>query len=323
MAKGPKYAFCLAVAALLLLPQGAAAQSREDVKGGHDHPEVGARYPGATITRYITKEFDEYALLLGKVRKSKTPGKHKVLEGGLTRISYEIERRRTTLEVFRNYEAALAKKGFKRLFKCRNKACGGRAFNHTVTPYWGGFAENYGDQRYLAAKKKGPNGAVYVSLYVVVNLSEGGPRNKRVYAQLDVVEIKKMREKMEVIGAAKMQKALDASGHVALYGILFDNDSAKIRPESAKALAEVAKLLKARPRLKLFVVGHTDNKGTLDYNRTLSTQRAASVVRHLAKTGGIDRERLEPHGLAFLAPVASNYSETGKQKNRRVELVER
>lgn len=323
MLSGIKFVFALVVAALLLLPQAAEAQNRKDVKGSRDHPEVGARYPGSQIVRYITKEFDEYALLLGKVRKSKTPGKHKALEGKLTRISYEIEKGRTTLEVFRNYKTALAKKGFKPLFKCRNKKCGGRAFNHTVVPYWNGFAENYSDQRYLAVKKKGPAGVVYASLYVVVNLSEGGPRNKRVYAQLDIVEIKGMREKMQVIDAAKMQKALDASGHVALYGILFDNDSAKIRPESAKALAETAKLLKARPELKLFVVGHTDNKGTLDYNLNLSAQRAASVVRYLTRTSGIDKARLEPHGLAFLAPVATNHSEAGKQKNRRVELVER
>ena len=78
-----------------------------------------------------------------------------------------------------------------------------------------------------------------------------------------------------------------------------------------------------QPELKLFVVGHTDNQGKLDYNLTLSAQRAASVVRYLTRTSGIDKARLEPHGLAFLAPVATNNSEAGKQRNRRVELVER
>jgi len=323
MSSGSKYGFVLVIAALLLPVQDAAARKAKDVKGSSDHPAVGARYPGSTIVRYITKEFDEYPLLLGEVRTRNKPGKHEALEGKLTRVSYEIAKGRTTLEVFRNYETALAGKGFKPLFKCRNKACGGRAFNHTVVPYWGGFSENYSDQRYLAAKKDGPDGTVYAALYVVLNLSEGGPRNKRVYAQLDIVEIKAMREKMEVVDAAEMQKALDSAGHIALYGILFDHDSAKIRPESELALVEIAKLLNMRPELKLFVVGHTDNQGTLDYNRTLSTQRAASVVRYLIRTGGIARERLTPHGLAFLAPVASNRTEAGKQKNRRVELVER
>lgn len=323
MSTGSKCAFVLIIAALLLPPQGAAAKKAKDVKGSRDHPAVGARYPGATIVRYITKEFDEYPLLLGKVAQRNKPGKHEALEGKVTRMSYEIEKGRTTLEVFRNYETALTEKGFKPLFTCKNRDCGGRPFNHTVVPYWNGFAENYSNQRYLAAKKEGPDGVVYASLYVVLNLAEGGPRHKRVYAQVDIVEIKAMREKMEVVDATKMQKALDAAGHIALYGILFDHNSAKLRPESKKTLAEVAKLLKSQPKLKLFVVGHTDNQGGLDYNRKLSGQRAASVVRYLTKTSGIAKARLAAHGLGFLAPVATNRTEAGKQKNRRVELVER
>ena len=312
-----------AFAILLVLPSAAEAQKRKDAKGSRDHPAVGARYPGSTIVRYIAKEFDEYALLLGKVKKAKTPGKHEALEGKLTRASYEIAKGRTTLEVFRNYETALAGKGFATLFKCKNKDCGGRAFNHTAVPYWDGFAENYSDQRYLAAKKEGPGGTVYAALYVVRNHSTGGPKRNRIYAQLDIVEITAMREKMEVVDAAAMQKALDAAGHIALYGILFDHNSANIRPASKKALAEIAKLLKARPKLKLFVVGHTDNQGKLAYNRTLSQRRAESVVAYLNKVHRVKNARLVPHGLGFLAPVATNRTEAGRQKNRRVELVER
>lgn len=323
MASGSKFLVALVLGVLLAPHQPAMAQNARDVKGSRDHPAVGVRYPNSKIVRYVVKEFDEYPLLLGKVTKAKTPGKHETLEGKVTRISYEIARGRTTLEVMRNYEIALKEKGFKTLFACKNQACGGRPFNHTVVPYWGGFAENYGDQRYRAAQKEGPEGTVYAALYVVLNTSEGGPRHNRVYAQLDIVEIKAMRKEMEVVDAAKMQKALDAAGHIALYGILFDHDSAKLRPESETALAEIVKLLNAQPGLKLYVVGHTDNQGTLDYNRNLSTQRAASVVRYLTRTGHIARERLDPHGLAFLAPVATNRTEAGRQKNRRVELVTR
>ncbi|MDH3581052.1 MAG: OmpA family protein, partial [Hyphomicrobiales bacterium] len=87
--------------------------------------------------------------------------------------------------------------------------------------------------------------------------------------------------------------------------------------------AEIAKLLKARPKLKLFVVGHTDNQGKLAYNRTLSQRRAESVVAYLNKVHRVKNARLVPHGLGFLAPVATNRTEAGRQKNRRVELVER
>ncbi len=323
MAVGIRNIVLAAFVILVALPSAAEAQKRKDVKGSRDHPAVGARYPGSTIVRYIVKEFDEYALLLGKVKKRNAPGKHERLEGKLTRASYEIEKGRTTLEVFRNYETALFGKGFATLFKCRNKGCGGRAFNHTVVPYWDGFAENYSDQRYLAAKMQGPEGTVYAALYVVRNASAGGPKRDRIYAQLDIVEIKAMREKMEVVDAAAMQKALDAAGHIALYGILFDHNSAQIRPASKAALAEIAKLMTARPTLNLFVVGHTDNQGKLAYNRTLSQRRAESVAAYLNKVHRVKNARLVPHGLGFLAPVASNRTEAGRQKNRRVELVER
>lgn len=305
------------------IPSVAEAQKPKDVKGARDHPAIGARYPGSTIVRYDVQKFDAFTLLLGPAKGRGKPGKHERLEGKVTRASYEIEKGRTTLEVFRNYEKRLAEQGFAPLYACVNKDCGGRAFNHTVVPYWSGFSENYEDQRYLALSKKGASGDVYVSLYVVRNHSEGGPRNNRIYVQADVIEIAKMDVGMEVVDASKMKKEIDTHGHIALYGILFDTDSAKLRSESQKALTEIATLLKEQSALKLFVVGHTDNQGALDYNLKLSRARAESVVAYLTSKHGIAAARLEAHGLAFLAPVASNKSDDGRQKNRRVVLVER
>ena len=307
--------------AVLCIP-AAQAQKRGDVRGSRDHAAVGARYPGSKIVRYSVRTFDRFALLLGPVKR-RGPGKHRMLEGKLTRASYEIERGRTTLEVLRNYEMLLKEKGFRPLYACANKVCGGRNFNHTVVPYWKGFSENYRDQRYLALGKKGPSGDVYVSLYVVRNHSVGGRTKNRIYAQLDVVEIGRMQTGMEVVDAAKMKKAIDQRGHIALYGILFDTNSAKIRGKSRGALVEIARLLKTQPSLKLFVVGHTDNKGSLEYNLNLSRKRGASVVRYLTSRHGIAPARLQSHGLAFLAPIATNRNAEGRQKNRRVVLVQR
>jgi len=305
------------------IPAVAEAQKPKDVKGARDHPAIGARYPGSTIVRYDVQKFDAFTLLLGPAKDRGKPGKHERLEGKVTRASYEIEKGRTTLEVFRNYEKRLAEQGFAPLYACVNKDCGGRAFNHTVVPYWSGFSENYEDQRYLALSRKDASGDVYVSLYVVRNHSEGGPRNNRIYVQADVIEIAKMDVGMEVVDASKMKKEINTHGHIALYGILFDTDSAKLRSESQKALTEIATLLKEQSALKLFVVGHTDNQGALDYNLKLSRARAESVVAYLTSKHGIAAARLEAHGLAFLAPVASNKSDDGRQKNRRVVLVER
>jgi outer membrane protein OmpA-like peptidoglycan-associated protein len=84
----------------------------------------------------------------------------------------------------------------------------------------------------------------------------------------------------------------------------------------------MAKFLKTNAATRVFIVGHTDNKGTLDYNVGLSGRRAEAVVKALATKYGIEANRLTPRGLGPLAPVATNRSEDGRAKNRRVEMVE-
>lgn len=124
------------------------------------------------------------------------------------------------------------------------------------------------------------------------------------------------------LDAATMAKGLDADGHLAVYGIQFDFGKATLRPESAPVLAEVALLLSQRPELKLHVVGHTDNVGSFDSNLTLSKARAAAVVDALVKQHHVAPARLQPHGVASIAPVSTNRKEEGRAQNRRVELVE-
>ena len=65
------------------------------------------------------------------------------------------------------------------------------------------------------------------------------------------------------VNAAALKNTLDEEGHVAVYGILFDTGKADLKPGSAPALAEIAKLLKASPALSIYVVGHTDGVGAL------------------------------------------------------------
>jgi OmpA-OmpF porin, OOP family len=131
-----------------------------------------------------------------------------------------------------------------------------------------------------------------------------------------------MERRVVTVGAAEIGTKIASEGKALFYGVLFDFDKAEIKPDSEPQLAEMAKFLQANPQTRMFVVGHTDNKGTLDYNLDLSSRRADAVVRALAADHAIDPERLVPHGLGPLAPVATNRTEDGRAKNRRVELVE-
>ncbi len=111
------------------------------------------------------------------------------------------------------------------------------------------------------------------------------------------------------------------SGKVAVYGILFDFDKDSIKPELKPTLDEIAAFLTSKPDLKLKIVGHTDDKGTEEYNLDLSQRRAASVVGALTSEYGIAPDRLSSDGAGMSQPVDSNATDEGRAKNRRVELV--
>ena len=154
---------------------------------------------------------------------------------------------------------------------------------------------------------------------------------KEIMAEVDtawgrgyVVRImEKASMRQEVAGNADIfLKSIRETGHVAVYGIYFDTGLAALKPGSAAALGEITKLLKQDPGLNVYVVGHTDNVGLMPNNMKLSQARAAAVVKELADNYGIDQTRLKAAGVGPLVPVSSNSSETGKAKNRRVELVE-
>lgn len=137
---------------------------------------------------------------------------------------------------------------------------------------------------------------------------------------LTIVEKAAMAQEL-VANADAFASGLKATGHIAVEGIYFDTAKAELKPESDKAIAEVAKLLKSDANLKLYVVGHTDNAGALDSNMKLSQGRAQAVVQALLKSHGIASTRLQAFGSGPYSPVASNDTEEGRAKNRRVELV--
>ena len=139
--------------------------------------------------------------------------------------------------------------------------------------------------------------------------------------RLIIVE-KTVMEQEVVADLEALSDDLKEKGHVAIYGIYFDFDSAAIKPESEPALKVIAEMLKQNNSLKVYVVGHTDITGTLEYNLQLSKNRAESIVKELVNTYGISSGRLKAMGVGPLCPIATNQSEKGRKLNRRVELVE-
>jgi OOP family OmpA-OmpF porin len=105
------------------------------------------------------------------------------------------------------------------------------------------------------------------------------------------------------------------------HGILFDVNSATIKPESYGTLKEMANVLKEIADLKVKIVGHTDADGKDDANLDLSKRRAASVKEALSKEFGIDASRMETDGKGENEPIDNNTTPAGKANNRRVEFI--
>ena len=135
-----------------------------------------------------------------------------------------------------------------------------------------------------------------------------------------IVRVEAMEQSV-VVSSEQIAKAMGEEGKVVFYGIYFDTDKATLKSESAPTLAEMAKWLKTNAATKVFIVGHTDMQGPVDRNQKLSRDRAAAVIAVMVKDHGIKADRLTPDGVGPVAPVATNTTEAGRAKNRRVEMV--
>lgn len=102
--------------------------------------------------------------------------------------------------------------------------------------------------------------------------------------------------------------------------ILFDVDSTVVRPDGRQTLEEVARVLNEYDKTAVVVQGHTDSTGSDAYNQDLSERRAASVASQLRQRG-VQSDRIATLGMGEGYPVASNATASGRQLNRRVEIL--
>lgn len=272
----------VAAALALLCTLGLAAPDPQDKAGTSDPPPF-TRMKGFHIYNFDDKPFDrfEFAVAADKVQ---------AVEGRRIYVDYyanEGTKPPSALQIVRNYSNAA-------------KAIGGT------------IVYEYEDGGTLVSTLRIAKGTA--ETWVQVAAAGNG-----MY-KLNVLEKQAMAQEVTA-DAALMAGSLREAGRVAIYGILFDTDKADIKPASEPTLAEIGKLLKADARLKLYVVGHTDNAGTFEHNVRLSQTRAAAVVAALVKAQPAVAPRLQAFGAGPTSPVASNVNEAGKAKNRRVELV--
>ncbi|QVL49155.1 MAG: DUF4892 domain-containing protein [Thiocapsa sp.] len=257
------------------------------------------------------------------------------LEGRRTRILYLAPHDASALEVIRNYRQSLEGLDYQPIFQCSGfRDCGAKIADFYVDETHGKkltdnnmlknvySGASVQDPQALVAKRTGGDTDAYLFIFAAYQDNYVEPAaGKRVAIFLEEVLTTPMQDRMILLDAAELDRGLSDTGRIALYGIYFDFDQATIRPESEPQLSEMAKLLRAQPDLGVYIVGHTDNAGGLDYNMDLSKRRANAVVQALATDFQITPDRLTPMGVASLSPVAANTTEDGRATNRRVEMV--
>jgi len=114
-------------------------------------------------------------------------------------------------------------------------------------------------------------------------------------------------------------KNISVGNKIVLKNIFFDTNKSTLRPESTSELERLIKLLNDVPNMRIEISGHTDNKGSADYNQKLSESRAHAVVEYLVGKGIIS-SRLEYKGYGLTQPISTNDTEEGRQENRRTEF---
>ncbi|MBL7850079.1 MAG: OmpA family protein [Cyclobacteriaceae bacterium] len=260
-----------------------AAFAQTDVEGASEHPLFPNRIPGYYISRYESTPFDMATMKNKDGEDVEVGGKKTVIE--YTRK--EGEKGASAMFVALNYKSALKK----------------------LAPT----SERMEGNWYWAQVK---NGASETWVHVAGWYGNGSTEETDAFL-VTIVEKSLMEQ---VITASDISSSIRTTGHIALY-ILFDTGLATIKPESRPALDQIAAALKNAPALKVFIVGHTDNQGSLENNLKLSLDRANAVANELITRYGVPAAQLSPKGVASLCPVSTNDTEEGRKMNRRVELV--
>jgi len=266
---------------LLLISNAIFAQ---DAEGCKEHPMFPNRMSNYILSE-CTENFDAEEFWVSP-DASKTVNK----EGTKTFLRYDFnpesgQQKPSVLQILRNYENAAKKIG-------------------GVTMYL--------DVNSAAAVFK----IVKTGKEVAWVKVESGGNDSNDFIMLTIVALEEMKQE---ITSTDMLAALNADGRIALY-INFDFGKSDIQPDSKKIVDQIAEMLTTNPGLKISIEGHTDNVGAAASNKTLSENRAKSVMNAL-KGSGIEASRLSAKGWGLEKPISENTTEEGRAKNRRVEIV--
>lgn len=280
---------------------------------------------------------DSYGIATGPYAVGELPLSD--VEGTVSRSAWRVEAQGiTTLQLLAPLRDQLAKAGFTPIFECESAACGGFDFRYglDVFPEPAMHVDLF-DYRYLSARRVGDDGAAdYAALLVsrsanagfvqvtTVTPPGGGapkPTATGAPARRPLATTTAPPAATGIDDSAPLADRLLSRGHAVLSDLTFETGSSALGAGDFASLSALADFLKDDPARRVALVGHTDAVGALDSNIALSKRRAASVLERLVGDYGVPRGQLAAEGMGYLAPITTNLTPEGRERNRRVEAV--
>ncbi|MFN4154023.1 MAG: OmpA family protein [Paracoccaceae bacterium] len=309
----------LALALVLVAPAGLAQAITLDMPF--------AAVPSVGKSEALTS----YALPVAVFSNGQVPTR--TVEGPLRQTAWRIDSPgATTLELLMPLRAQLMEAGFRTVFECEAVACGGFDFRYgTLILPEPEMHVDLGDFRFYAAER----GAEVVSLIVsrtaaagfVQMIHVGGEESgapllsASTKAVTSAEPVAPLAPQAAPVAATDLGESLLSYGVVPLEDLVFASGSSALAEGSYASLSGLAEWLRQNPALTVALVGHTDASGGLEGNIALSRKRADAVRQYLIRAEGISASRLEAQGVGYLSPRASNLTDEGREKNRRVEVM--
>jgi len=248
-----------------------------------------------------------------------------MVQGAVARSAWRVDvAGLTPLQLVTPLRAQLEAAGYDIVLDCAAQACGGYDFRfetevlpapnmyvnirnfHVIT----GLRSTAEAVTVLASASSG------ASFVQIIQAGEAAQGSVRANAALPVVQ---RSTRPAVQGDA--DGALLRQGHLVLDGLTFESGTSALGAGPFRRLEDLAEVLRARPEMRVALVGHTDNVGSLERNIALSRARARAVRARLVERFGLDAARLEAEGMGYLSPLTTNATPQGREANRRVEVI--
>ncbi|MEP1766613.1 MAG: OmpA family protein [Sulfitobacter sp.] len=317
-------AVCRLAAALIGVATSSLGQ--QDVAGSRDHPLL-SRYPDFSIVKYSSVAFDKADIMVGPAYVDSNGNRQlelKSVEGAVTNIKYiSANSDVSTYALFSNYAKAFEGLGADVLFSCQgSEDCGmeGVFINNMINDQAAAFRGVLVDLPDDFAILTGVVSAGDRLAHIMVALGTHAGTGRRYVNQSITTSAILGDDQLGIGNLEDLTQALDDNGSVVLEGVLFDFDTATLKPESGDVLDILQQYMEAAPDVAVFIVGHSDNIGVYDYNVALSRERAEAVVTNLVGRG-VRLSRMSAIGIGPVSPVARNDTTAGQALNRRVEMV--